>query len=685
MDMPDQSLDDENMSDVRSENSCSVISSRSSHGGSEEGNNFSPKEDIECFERKNVGNAEEIEHGATNAEEAIPTGAPASPAALVSPAAPSSPVATSVNKAASMISDLHVRSRSNSLELESNNDVEIDRLSACDSIEMSPRRCSIDGASIDGASINFAPENKMATLLQSNDDDEGLAYESQYDEENPYDALDDPEVIVTAAPRSKTVRLVQERNREKVSFKYRFTLYKKLAAEIDAMKEFVSSRFDVSNDEISNKLESDPNGDAIKAILDAFKFANSHASRPIAYGLGDSSTTSSSSSSDTLSSSSGTHSSSSADITLSDSSTSLSERLQSAKIESSSESHRSDSSSGSGNLISNLSSLGSSSSSSSGDVCDAPFAFAAAAQKAAKKKLRIQREPTGNTDQVFEQRVRNQFMDIFMNDKDASSFESVQSFSSEMRNANSDSRNLKQPSPPESDHTTLASPIFKTLTALTHVVGPKVTSTAASSTSTGSTDTSGTSSTPSTLTAPIASSITPSIPSVISVSEFDRKLMGTLDQASQTFLLTDPNIPGNPIIFASGAFFAMVGYSPEEVLGRNCRFLQGPETDPIAIDMISRGLRSMKDVHVCILNYRKDGSKFYNRLVIAPLRKSNGELSRFIGVQCPIEPAIGLFLTQAQQKTYKFMFGNIPECEKIIQESKRRGVYSENFDTEDNC
>jgi PAS domain S-box-containing protein len=643
MDLPMKSITGEDMSDVRTRMSDGVISSLSIFGKSEEIFGSSKIVGLKFFDKKSIQSDDESNEVDVFTQKTVPS------------VAPGSPPSTSVINAATMISGLRVRTRSNSVDSDSSDSSDVQSHS---NSTLKRRRLS----ALDEDTTKLMEEELLGSV--QNSDIKGFSYETPFDVENPFDALDDPEVIITK-PKSKTMELIDERRREQYSLQFKFSSYQKLAAEVDAMKNYVASHFHLATNEISSALQSDPIGVDIKVICQAFNLL------PLEFSKGMDSDSLDGSWS-TISSS--THSSSS-DYTLSDSSASLSERIQMANIESSSESHRSDSSSGSGNLISNLSSLRSSSSSSSGDVCEAPFHFSTSvrldARKDEKKKQRVVgKEPTRNADQVFEQRVVNQFIDIFMNDKDASSDESVQTFSSEVRHSHSnhDSRNL------ESDSTSLAAPILKTLTTITN---PTIAGISASTTSTGSTDTGNSSCAPSTLTAPIASSITPSTESV---SEFDRKLMGTLDQASQTFLLTDPNMPGNPIVFASGAFFAMVGYAPEEVIGKNCRFLQGPETDPIAIDMISRGLRSMKDVNVCILNYRKDGSKFYNRLYVAPLRKSNGELSRFIGVQCPVEPSIGRFLRRAQQKTYKFMFGNKPECEKIIQESIRRGIFSETFD-----
>ena len=96
--------------------------------------------------------------------------------------------------------------------------------------------------------------------------------------------------------------------------------------------------------------------------------------------------------------------------------------------------------------------------------------------------------------------------------------------------------------------------------------------------------------------------------------------MAMLQAAQRSFVITDPYLPDNPIVFASGAFLAATGYSMDQVLGRNCRFLQGPKTDRRKIDLIRSGIADGTDTAVCILNYRADGTTFWNHFFVAALR-----------------------------------------------------------------
>ncbi len=100
--------------------------------------------------------------------------------------------------------------------------------------------------------------------------------------------------------------------------------------------------------------------------------------------------------------------------------------------------------------------------------------------------------------------------------------------------------------------------------------------------------------------------------------------------------ISDPSLPDHPLIYANSGFERLTGYSSAEVIGRNCRLLQGPDTDPAAIAEIRTALREQRECSVEFLNYRKDGSPFWNRLSITPVRDGNGRISHFIGVQSDI-------------------------------------------------
>ncbi|WP_165351962.1 PAS domain-containing protein [Salipiger sp. IMCC34102] len=98
-------------------------------------------------------------------------------------------------------------------------------------------------------------------------------------------------------------------------------------------------------------------------------------------------------------------------------------------------------------------------------------------------------------------------------------------------------------------------------------------------------------------------------------------------------VLTNPNLPDNPIIYLNTAFERITGYSRAAAIGRNCRFLQGADTDPEAVRLIRDAVDNSKELSVDLLNYRADGEAFWNRLVLSPLTDDEGNVSYFIGIQ----------------------------------------------------
>ncbi len=112
----------------------------------------------------------------------------------------------------------------------------------------------------------------------------------------------------------------------------------------------------------------------------------------------------------------------------------------------------------------------------------------------------------------------------------------------------------------------------------------------------------------------------------------DRAIRAT----TQGIVITDSTRPDNPIVYVSPAFEAMSGYSSAEVVGRNCRFMQGPLTDPAAVQRIRETLRTEDSCTLEILNYRKDGTTFWNELSISPVRDTIGRLTHFVGRQSDI-------------------------------------------------
>lgn len=115
--------------------------------------------------------------------------------------------------------------------------------------------------------------------------------------------------------------------------------------------------------------------------------------------------------------------------------------------------------------------------------------------------------------------------------------------------------------------------------------------------------------------------------------EADHELVAFLRRTQHSFTITDPNIPDNPIVFASEGFLTLSGYDRSEVIGQNCRFMQGPGSDPAEIRRLGLAVRTLQECSATLINFRKDGTPFWNHIYIAPLRDATGRVTNFIGIQ----------------------------------------------------
>ncbi|HYZ33165.1 MAG TPA: histidine kinase famiy protein [Crenalkalicoccus sp.] len=116
----------------------------------------------------------------------------------------------------------------------------------------------------------------------------------------------------------------------------------------------------------------------------------------------------------------------------------------------------------------------------------------------------------------------------------------------------------------------------------------------------------------------------------------DDVFFAAVELTRMPMIVTDPNQPDNPIVFANQAFMEMTGYAPDEVIGRNCRFLNGPATSQETLDAVRAAIRDRTNISVELLNYRKDGSTFWNALFISPVLGRDGELLYFFGSQLDV-------------------------------------------------
>ena len=134
-----------------------------------------------------------------------------------------------------------------------------------------------------------------------------------------------------------------------------------------------------------------------------------------------------------------------------------------------------------------------------------------------------------------------------------------------------------------------------------------------------------------------------------------RRLAGPVFSALQHSMIamvaTDPRMADNPIIFANAAFQAMTGHKAEELLGRNCRILQGPATDHHVVRAIAAAIAAEGCIEAEILNYRKDGSEFWNRICIVPVPDESGLMAFFLSWQLDITADRYATLAEAERQT----------------------------------
>ncbi|TXM56324.1 PAS domain-containing protein [Methylobacterium sp. WL120] len=117
-------------------------------------------------------------------------------------------------------------------------------------------------------------------------------------------------------------------------------------------------------------------------------------------------------------------------------------------------------------------------------------------------------------------------------------------------------------------------------------------------------------------------------------------------------IITDPRLPDNPIVFANDAFLRMTGYERGEVMGRNCRFLQGANTDRGAVALIREAVTAGRDIAIDILNYRKDGAPFWNALYLSPVTNEGGEVPYFFASQLDVTDRVDAHLKVEQEKAH---------------------------------
>jgi len=133
-------------------------------------------------------------------------------------------------------------------------------------------------------------------------------------------------------------------------------------------------------------------------------------------------------------------------------------------------------------------------------------------------------------------------------------------------------------------------------------------------------------------------------------------------------VVSDPLQADNPLIAVNAAFCAMTGYSEEECIGRNCRFLRGPDTENSQTEKLRESIHARRPALAELINYRKDGSAFRNAVMIAPLFDDEGKLELFVGSQIEVLPEEESIAVVRQQQAAEIVDRLSPRQREILQQ-----------------
>jgi PAS domain S-box-containing protein len=145
-------------------------------------------------------------------------------------------------------------------------------------------------------------------------------------------------------------------------------------------------------------------------------------------------------------------------------------------------------------------------------------------------------------------------------------------------------------------------------------------------------------------------------------------LMSTIVNSPIASIISNPRLPDNPIVGVNKAFCELTGYDPDEILGRNCRFLAGPATEPWLTERIHRGTLNRKPTLVEILNYKRCGTPFRNAVLVAPIFLPDGELQYFLGSQVELDDDSTGLLSSRHHRAREIVGTLSPRQREVLQQ-----------------
>lgn len=142
-------------------------------------------------------------------------------------------------------------------------------------------------------------------------------------------------------------------------------------------------------------------------------------------------------------------------------------------------------------------------------------------------------------------------------------------------------------------------------------------------------------------------------------------------------VISNPLLPDNPLTAVNKAFCTLTGYPENEIIGRNCRFLAGPETEPAAQRVLREAIHNRRPVLTEILNYRRDGSCFRNGVTIAPIFDAGGELALFVGSQLDLGAAESGLAHRRQSS--ELLVAGLSSRQREVLGAMTRGLQNKNI------
>lgn len=154
---------------------------------------------------------------------------------------------------------------------------------------------------------------------------------------------------------------------------------------------------------------------------------------------------------------------------------------------------------------------------------------------------------------------------------------------------------------------------------------------------------------------------------MIARNSLDHKFVSLVADSPIPSVISDPRLPDNPIVACNRAFCDLTGYAPDEVVGRNCRFLSGPGTEPWLSEEIRRGVREHRPVLVEILNYKRSGQPFRNAVLVAPIYDEQDELLYFLGSQVEIGADASALSSMRRIRAAEMVKGLSPRQTQVLK------------------